>query len=125
VKNKTGQALISILILASIALTVGVTAVSLVFTQSQLSFNTRESALAFHFTDGILEDVFLKILRNPSREGEETLNVQNNTCKIYIQGQNPKTVQVSCQKNNKIKKIQAQINFTNGRMLVTNIKEIP
>jgi hypothetical protein len=123
--QKTGQAFISILILASIAITVGAVAVSLVFTQSQLSSDTRESALTFHLTDGILEDNFIKILRNPAKEGEETLNVQDVTCKINIEGQNPKTIQVSCQKGNKIKKLEAQINFTEGRMLVTNIQEIP
>ncbi len=122
---KKGQAFISILILGTIALTVGAAAASLVFTQSQLSFNTRESSLVFHLTDGILEDSFLKALRNPVWEGEETLNVQDVTCKINTEGQNPKVVLVSCQANDKIKKLEAQVDFIDGQMTTSGIQEVP
>jgi len=119
-KNK-GQALLPLLFLSTIALTLGVMIVSLVISNLKENLTFKEGIKGYFLTEAALENGLLQLLRNPHYTGE-VLQLEGASCIITVNGN---LILSRCDTSKVIRKIQARVEFVNGRMEVSNIEEIP
>lgn len=118
---KKGQALLPIIFIAAIALTLGISAVSLIIANLKENFSFREGTKGYFLTESCLENGFLRLLRNPNYTGE-TLQLEDSLCIITVSGD---SILSQCNTGKVVRKIQAKVEFVNGQMEVSDIEEIP
>lgn len=121
--NHQGQALLPVIIVMAIVLVLGVGALHLSVGGMLISFSSREGETALLATEGALENGLMMILRNPSYAGE-SLQVSGYPCTITVSGQSPAVMIAECQSDRAIRRLQAEVSFIDGEMVVDNLQEI-
>lgn len=122
-KGNQGQALLPVLIIMVVVLILGAAVLDLSISGLLVSSYFQEGEATLMATEGALENGLLRILRNPSYSGE-SLQVGDASCIISISGQSPVVMNASCDSGRAIRRLQAEINFVAGEMIVDNILEI-
>ena len=120
-RNKTGQALVSLLVFIATAtiITAAATTVTLINSQSTGKFAQGESALTIAQTGA--DNAILRILRDPNGTytGED-LTVGGGTAKITVEGSSVKTITSEGKDGNFIRKIQVVGTFVNNTFTVSS-----
>ena len=122
-KHQEGQALIPVLIvmLTVLILGAGVLYLSIGGLLSSHYSQTGEKVLVA--SEGALENGFLRILRNPAYLGE-SLQVNGLPCTIVVSGQAPITMTAECVGEQAVRRVQAEVSFVQGEMLIDQYQEI-
>ena len=120
-RNKTGQALVSLLVFIATAtiITAAATTVTLINSQSTGKFAQGESALTIAQTGA--DNAILRILRDPNGTytGED-LTVGGGTAKITVEGSSVKTITSEGKDGNFIRKVQVVGTFVNNTFTVSS-----
>ncbi|MFC1727003.1 hypothetical protein ACFL0Y_00600 [Patescibacteria group bacterium] len=122
-RKNQGQALIPILIILLIILTVGAGSLYLSLGSLLLSSSSSTGEKVLVSVEGAVENGLMRILRNPNYSGE-SLQVAAMPCTIDISGLNPWTMTAQCDSGQAIRRLQAEVNFIDGEMIVSNLQEI-
>lgn len=118
-----GQALLPLLIIIVIVLSLGTIAVELAISNILVDRYLQESLIGYATTEAALENGLLRILRHPEYAGE-SLQIENSSCTITIAGNWPKTITAVCDNTQRIRKLEAEVNFVSGVLQVIHIQEI-
>ena len=121
--NNQGQALIPILIILLIVLTVGAGLLYLSFGSILLGSYSSLGEKVLIANHGAMENGLMRILRNPNYSGE-SLQVNGAPCTIDVSGQSPWTMTTECDNGQAIRRLQAEVDFVDGEMVVSNLMEI-
>lgn len=119
-KNKTGQAMISILLVLALAL-IFITTTAVIYTrETDLSFNSRKSNEIYYNAEAALDNAILRLIRNPDYLGE-TLTLDDGNAIITVgagPGPDQKTINVKSISNSQkfIRNLTAVVN-TAGRVI--------
>ena len=120
-RNKTGQALVSLLVFIATAtiITAAATTVTLINSQSTGKFAQGESALTIAQTGA--DNAILRILRDPNGTytGED-LTVGGGTAQITVEGSSVKTITSEGKDGNFIRKVQVVGTFVNNTFTVSS-----
>jgi len=120
-RNKTGQALVSLLVFIATAtiITAAATTVTLINSQTTGKFAQGESALTIAQTGA--DNAILRILRDPNGTytGED-LTVGGGTAKITVEGSSVKTITSEGKDGNFIRKVQVVGTFVNNTFTVSS-----
>jgi hypothetical protein len=122
-KNQHGQALIPVLIILSMVLILGASALQLSLGGMLLGSASQEGEEILITTEGAMENGLMQILRNPAYAGE-SLQVNGFPCTINVSGVSPSVMTVECQSDRAQRRLQAEVSFVDGEMLVENWTEI-
>lgn len=118
-----GQALIPLLIVIIIILSLGVAAIELAISNIIVGRYFQEGAIGFYTVEAALENGLLRTLRNPNYLGED-LQINNASCTIEISGELPRVVTTRCDSGRWVRKLEAEVYFSEGIMEVENISEV-
>ena len=120
-RNKTGQALVTLLVFIAVATTItaAATTVTLINSQTTGKFAQGESALVIAQTGA--DNAILRILRDPNGTySGEVLTVGSGTATITVGGSSVKTIISEGQDGNFIRKIQVVGTFVNNTFTVSS-----
>jgi hypothetical protein len=118
-----GQALLPLLILIIIILSLGAAAIELAIGNILIDRYFQDGMTSFYTVEAALENAFLRTLRDPAYVGE-SLQINEASCTIEISGEAPRVVNAGCNNGRQIRKMRAEISFSDGIMAVENIREI-
>ena len=118
-----GQALLPMIILLALIIILGTSLFNLSIGGLLITSYFQEGESILMVTEGALENGLMRILRNPAYVGE-SLQIGNVSCTISASGLTPVVMLASCNSGRAIRRLRAEINFTNGRMVVNNIREV-
>ena len=121
-RNKTGQALVTLLVFIAVATTItaAATTVTLINSQTTGKFAQGESAFTIAQTGGA-DNAILRILRDPNGTySGEVLTVGSGTATITVGGSSVKTIISEGQDGNFIRKIQVVGTFVNNTFTVSS-----
>lgn len=118
-----GQALIPLLIVIIIILSLGVAAIELAISNIIVSRYFQEETSGYYTVEAVLENALLRTLRNPNYSGED-LQINDTSCTIEISGESPRVVTARCESGRWIRKLEAEVYFSEGIMEVENISEV-
>lgn len=118
-RNKTGQALVTLLVFIAVATTItaAATTVTLINSQTTGKFAQGESALTI--AQAGADNAILRLLRNPSYLGE-VLTVGSGTATITVSGSSVKTITSVGQDGNFIRKIQVVGTYVNNTFAISS-----
>jgi hypothetical protein len=122
--TETGQALITLLFFVLISLTITTAAIIIIITNSVSVSKITEGDIAYYAAESGIENALLRMLRDPSYVGDETLTFGDATAKVDVLGTNPRIVTSIGQNGNFIRTIQAQMTYSSGYYTVSNWKEL-
>jgi hypothetical protein len=122
-ESSRGQALIPVLVVLIITLTLGAGLLYLNIGGMLIGSYTQEGERVLLATEGALENGLLRVLRNPAYLGE-SLQVNGVDCTISLSGQAPIVMTAECQSTRAERRLQTEVSFINGEMLVDNLVEI-
>ena len=118
-----GQALIPVLIIMLITMILGVGVLHLSIGSLLLNSYWLEGEKVLMATEGALENGLMRILRNPGYSGE-SLQINEINCTIETSGQAPVVMTAECSSLRSKRRLQAEVSFINGEMLVSNYQEV-
>lgn len=112
-------------VVAVAALVLGLMTFSLnsAYRQQENLSNLIASEDVFTITDSVLRDSLLRLMRQPEM-GNDSLTVLGASCTIEISTATTKTILVTCQKDGKYRRLQAEVSFASGLMSVISIEEV-
>ena len=121
-RNKTGQALVTLLVFIATAtiITAAATTVTLINSQTTGKFAQGESALTIAQTGA--DNAILRILRDPNGTytGEGPITIGSGTATITVSGSSVKTITSEGKDGNFIRKIQVVGTFVNNTFAVSS-----
>ena len=119
-RNKTGQALVTLLVFIAVATTItaAATTVTLINSQTTGKFAQGESALVI--AQAGADNAILRLLRDPNYSGEADLSIGSGTATINVEGSSVKTITSEGKDGNFIRKIQVVGTFVNNTFTVTS-----
>lgn len=120
-KNHKGQALVSLLMFVVVAMTVIVSSIMTVISNTRAASIGQQAVDVYYVAEAGVENALLRLLRDPNYSGE-TLAVGNGNTVITVVGS---TITSIATVNNLTRKIEVQFSYTNNQMTVTSWKEIP
>ena len=121
--QKKGQALVPILIIILTIITLGVGTLYISIGGLLLSSYSASGETVLMAAEGALENGLLRILRSPNYSGE-SLQVNGLDCTITVNGLSPQVVSAQCVSDLVIRKLQAEVTFINGEMIVDHHQEV-
>ena len=118
-RNKTGQALVSLLVFIAVATTItaAATTVTLINSQTTGKFTQGESALTI--AQAGADNAILRLLRDSAYAGE-VLTVGSGTATITVGGSSVKTITSVGKDGNFIRKLQVVGTFVNNTFTITS-----
>ena len=119
-RNKTGQALVTLLVFIAVATTItaAATTVTLINSQTTGKFAQGESALVI--AQAGADNAILRLLRDPNYSGETDLSIGSGTATITVSGSSVKTITSEGQDGNFIRKIQVVGTFVNNTFTISS-----
>ena len=119
-RNKTGQALVTLLVFIAVATTItaAATTVTLINSQTTGKFAQGESALVI--AQAGADNAILRLLRDPNYSGEADLSIGSGTVTINVSGSSVKTITAEGQDGNFIRKIQVVGTFVNNTFKISS-----
>lgn len=123
VPKQTGQALISLLFFAIIAIVVATASTTVIFINSQSNTKLELGNLALTISESGAENALLRIVRDPSYSGE-TMSVGDGTATITVSGDSEKTIISIGNIKSVEKKIEVKTSFSGGILQVNSWKNI-
>ena len=119
-RNKTGQALVTLLVFIAVATTItaAATTVTLITSQTTGKFAQGESALVI--AQAGADNAILRLLRDPNYSGEADLSIGSGTATINVEGSSVKTIIAEGKDGNFIRKIQVVGTFVNNTFTVSS-----
>ncbi len=128
-KIQNGQALITLLFIALIAISITTAAVVMMVVTVGGSANLQQGELAYEVAKTGEEEALLRLLRDPNYGGEGSFLVGSNWVKIEVikagPSSNPSyTINTTAHVGNFIRKIQKMASYNNNVLTVTSEKEI-
>ena len=121
--SNSGQALVPILVILVIILILGAGALYLSMGGLLLCSHSLAGEKNLVATEGAMENGLLRVLRNPAYAGE-SLQVAGIPCTIDVAGLGPTMVTAECDSGRSIRRLQAEVSFIAGRMIIDNLVEI-
>lgn len=121
VKNRKGQALVSLLMFIVIALTVITSTITTVISNTRAASIEEQAVDVYYVAEAGIENALIRLLRDPNYSGE-TLGVGNNSAAITIVGS---TITSTGYVNNLTKKIQVEVSYNDNQMIIISWNEIP
>jgi len=91
-KNRPGQTLVMLLVFMAIAISTTTAATMLSISNAKSSLRLETSYEALSAAESGMEDALLQLLRDPSYNGGDTLQVGDGTATINVTGGNPLTI---------------------------------
>lgn len=121
--NQKGQSIVALLIFMIMAITISTASVAIVINNALNAERLEEGFIAKEVADSGIENAVLLLLRNRSYTGE-TLTVGTGSTVITVTGTNPQTVRSVATVGNFVRKVEAQISYTNNVLSITSWKEV-
>lgn len=120
-QNKSGQALVSLIVFISIAMIIISAMVTIIGSNSILTSITQQSLLVKQAAENGIENALLNLLRNPSYTGEDLSSVINGyDTQVVVTGDDVnKTITSTSSSLNYQWKIKAKVVYNNNVMNIT------
>jgi len=116
-------ALITIFIILSILLLLGLSFGFLAISETQMSLDKTQSSQAYFLANLCAEQVLMKLKENINYQGNETINIDNGNCQVLqIEGQWIIKVQGNFQ--NDVKKMRISVSQVNPQMIIDSWQEV-
>lgn len=122
--NNKGQTLIMLLVFMVVAIIITTSATIVLIVNSQSTTKLEQGMMAYISAESAIENALLRLLRNPSYNGE-TLNIADTTTIATVSGTNPIIITSTGYSFNAFRKIEAQASYVNNILTVSSWKEIP
>lgn len=122
-KNKNGQALITLLFFMIIAILITSASIVIMFTNSFSASNIEQADMSYYIAESGAENAILRLLRDPSYAGE-TLVIGDGNATIQASGNNPVTATSTGTFGNFKHAVQIIGNYNNNVFSVTSWKEL-
>ena len=123
VKQEAGQAMITLLFFIVISVIITSAAVIIITINSTTASKVVQGSLALSIAESGMENAVLRILRNPDYTGE-TLSIGNGSAIISVSRTEPKIAISEGRLGNFVRKIQAQIGYTDNILTIESWKEV-
>jgi len=122
--NQRGQALVTLLYIMVIGIAI-TSAIAVIMLVNILGGGTmQQGEYAYYAAESGIENAILKLLRNPSYDGE-IVNLENGgSVTTEITSQNPLTIVATGKYYNTARKIQVQTVYNNNVLTISSWKEI-
>lgn len=120
---RQGQVLLAVIAVAALVLGLMTFSLNSAYREQESLSNLIASEDIFTIIDSVLRDSLLRALRQPEM-GNDSLTVLGASCTIEISTTATKEILVTCQKDGKYRRLQAEVNFNNGLMSVISIEEV-
>lgn len=123
--KESGQMLVALLafMAMSITITSAATAITLVNTQTTSKFSQGQEALSLAETGA--ENALMRLLRDPTYTGPETLTLLNGTATISVSGSSPKTITSEGKSGEFRRRVQVTATQVNNVLTVNSWSEVP
>ena len=121
--SNPGQALVSLLFFMVIAIMVTSAAVVILANNSLTTSKNEQGTIAFYFAESGIENALLRLMRNPNYSGE-TLPIGEGNAVIQVTPGNPIVITSTGINGNSVRKIQAQVAYSNYLLNMVSWKEI-
>lgn len=121
---QAGQALVTLLVFASIAMVTTAAAVIVTLINSQTTDRFAEGQVAHTIAEAGIENGLLKLLRDPTYTGETLPVGTNGTAVVTVSGGSVKTMTSEATKGNVRRKIQVVVTVTNNKHVITSWSEV-
>lgn len=118
-----GQALLIVILLSAIVLTLGMVTSSLSVGNLQETIIFKEGVKTYFLAESALENGLLRLLRHPQYSGE-SLQLEGVPCIIEV-SQEPMQIRAWCDTGKVIRRLETDISFIDGQMIVSQIREVP
>ena len=114
-KNHNGQALVSLLMFVLVAMTVIISTITTVISNTRSASTGQQAVEAYYVAEAGVENALLRLLRYPNYSGE-TLSVGSSNAVITIVGS---TVTSIATVNNLTRKIQVITSYNNNQFIIS------
>jgi hypothetical protein len=121
---ESGQALISLLFFAIVAITVTSSAIVITASNSLAADKIQEGIDVYSVAEAGAEEGLMRYLRNPNFTGPETLQVDGGTATITLSGTNPTVVHSIGVAGNFKRTLDVGTTFVNGQLSIVYWKEL-
>jgi hypothetical protein len=124
-KNNTreGQSVVALLVFMIMAMTIATTSVAIVINNAINAERLEEGFVAKEAADSGIENALLLLLRNRAYTGG-TIAIGTGTTVITVTGTNPQTIRSVATIGNFVRKVEAQVSYTNNVLTVVSWKEV-
>ena len=121
-RNKTGQALVTLLVFIAVATTITAAATTVTLINSQTTGKFAQGESAFTIAQTGADNAILRILRDPNGTytGEGPITIGSGTATITVGGSSVKTITAEGKDGNFIRKIQVVGTFVNNTFTVSS-----
>jgi predicted chitinase len=116
-------ALITVLIVSTIVLLVGLGISLLSISEATMSFNKTQSSQAYFLANLCAEEALMKLKENVNYPGNETLGIEGGNCQI-LQVEGSWTVKVIADFQDQIKKMIVEVAQINPEMVISSWQEV-
>lgn len=120
--KEKGQAILIVIFLFAVVLTLSLVTFSSSVSNLQDILVFKDGAQTLFLTESALENGLLRLLRDPSYAGE-ALQLEGVPCIIEVID-TPQRIRAWCDSGRTIRKLEAQVSFVDGQMLISQITEI-
>ncbi|MFH1832602.1 MAG: hypothetical protein ABH816_00345 [Candidatus Levyibacteriota bacterium] len=118
-----GQALVTLLVFIVVGITIVTSAIEIIFVNSLAASKMENGINNYYLAESGIENGILRLLRNPDYTGE-TLSLAEGNVGIQVVHGNPIIMTSQAVENNILRKIQAEIVYNNGMLIISSWKEI-
>lgn len=123
--SQLGNALISVIFFAFISITISTAAIIIISNSMLSSSKIQSGAEAYSLAESGAENAVLRLLRNPSYTGGETLTLDNGQAIATVSGSEPYVITSQGRSGNFVRTVQVQLGYNDQYVLsIQSWKEI-
>jgi hypothetical protein len=122
--TSSGQALVMLLVFMVIAITITAMAVSFVIVNSTAASHVEQADAALSIAESGAENALLRLVRDPTYSGTETLSIDGGTVTATVSATNPIIIFVNGKQGQFTRSIQVQAVFNNTVLTIQSWQEI-
>jgi hypothetical protein len=120
--TQNGQALITLVFFSLIGFTIAMAAIMVSLNSFISSSKFQTGTITYSQAEAGAENAYLKLLRNSNYKGE-TLTIDNATVTTSITGTNPIIITSIATTSAFLRKVELQVNYSQGKYVVQSWKE--
>lgn len=121
--NQKGQMMVAILVFMIMAISITSASVAVIINNSINAERLEQGFIAKDLADSGIENALLILLRNRTYTGE-TMQVGSGFAIITVVGSNPQTIRSVATVGMFVRKVEAQVSYTNNILTVDSWKEV-
>ncbi len=122
-KNK-GQALVVLLVFMVVAIIMTTMAVALVIINSQAASQVEQGESALRVAESGAENALLRLVRDPTVRGTETLTIDGGSATVTITGGDPMIVVSRGEAGNFVRTASVSARFQNTELIINSWQEV-